>query len=186
MNNHVRAKMKQIVEAMKEQVHEQAKPKLIAGANFLVRVVLSEMQGFFSVTGNTRNSIAVALFYNGNIEAIATSFDELHHAPTRMTLVSGEVYDLPYYWDGSPVDSGRNSHPYAAPDDSGAEDSFWAQEEAFEFVQSKAPRHKGWSYIVVSAVDYAKYLETNNKANVLTNVRDYLASLGAEVSELGS
>ena len=167
---------------MKKERDKQAEPILLGGIKFLVNVILDEMKGFANVTGNTRNSIAVALYLDKKLIGVATSFDALHRRPTRMTLRRGETYDLSHYWDGTPVDA--LGSPYTAPQDSTQEDNFWAQEEAMEFLQSQAPKRKGWCYKVVAATDFAKYLETKQKANVLTQVHDELAGMGAEVSRM--
>ena len=182
MNGHVRQRFEEIIAHMKKQRDKQAEPFLLRGLKFLVNVILDEMGGFANVTGNTRNSIAISLFNDRKLIGVATSFDALHKAPTRMTLVHGETYDLSHYWDGTPVDA--LGSPYTAPSDSPQEENFWAQEEAMEFLQSQAPKRKGWCYKVVAATDYAKYLETKQKANILEQVRNELAGMGADVSRM--
>ena len=182
MNSHVRKRFEEIIVNLKKERDKKAEPFLLGGLKFLVNVILDEMSGFANVTGNTRNSIAVALYNDRKLVGVATSFDALHKAPTRMTLVHGETYDLSHYWDGTPVE--HLGSPYKAPDDSPQEENFWAQEEALEFMQSQAPKGNGWRYKVVAATDYAKYLETKQKANVLTQVRDELAGMGAEVTRM--
>ncbi|MBO4786951.1 MAG: HK97 gp10 family phage protein [Prevotella sp.] len=180
LNSHVTERLTQIIENMKKRMDEEAKQILKGGCRFIVNVVLAEMDGFQNVTGNMRNSIAVGLFYDRQLQFVAFSFDTLHHMPTRATLRSGETYDLDTYWDGTPV-TGR---PYTAPDDSNANESFWSMAEALEFIQSVAPLQKGFSYVVVSAVDYAKYLEARDGTNILEQTRSEFAGMGALVSAL--
>lgn len=181
-NSQIATRVGEIMEDMKKRMDAEAKERLKAGCRYLVTIVLSQMEGFNDVTGNTKNSIAVGLFYNRKLQFIAFSFDALHHAPTRATLKSGEVYDLDYYWDGTPVAAlGR---PYRAPSDSGADESFWSFAEAFEYIQTLAPSQNGFSFVIVSAVDYAKYLEACTGVNILEQTRTTLAGMGALVSDL--
>ena len=179
MNSSVEAQMKQIIANARKHVDDVAERELQKGLLHIINIALDEMRGFNNVTGNTRNSLAAAVFHDGNFKGFYTSYDALHHGPTRATLTKGEAYDLPYYWDGTPVES--LGSPYVAP--TGTE-SYWAQEEAKEFLQDKIPSRRGWCYVIVSAVDYAKYLEAKDGVNVLSKMRDEFASLGADVSEL--
>lgn len=125
------------------------------------------------VTGNTINSYAVALFHNGSFKGFYSSFQALNKAPMRVTLMKGERYDLPFYWSGEPAKG------YTAP--TGTR-SYWSQEEAQDFIGTTFPRKGGWAYIVVAAVDYARYLETKGTADVLTGFQQELAGMGADVS----
>ena len=120
-----------IEENLKEQLHT------------LIRLALEHAE-IHHVTGNTINSYAVALFHNGNFKGFYSSYQELHKAPTRVTLTKGERYDLPYYWSGEPAKG------YTA---STGDRNYWSQEEAEDFIGTHFPRRKGWAYIIVAAVD---------------------------------
>lgn len=128
-----------------------------------------------SVTGNTMNSYAVALFHNKKFIGFYSSYQALGKAPTRVTLQKGERYDLPYYW------SGETAKGYTATT---GNRSYWGQEEAEDFIGTHFPSKSGWSYIIVTAVDYAKYLETRGSATVLGGLQDELESRGADVSDI--
>lgn len=171
--------MKRIIENMKKHVDEVAEEELTRSMDEIIEIGLREMDGFADVTGNTRNSLAVALFHDGDFKGFYSSFDALNRMPTRVTLKKGEEYDLPYYWDGTPVDS--LGSPYVAPT---GERSYWAQEEAEEFFEDKIPTRKGWCYVIVAAVDYAKYLEARDGVNILTRMHDEFESRGASVTDL--
>lgn len=175
----IESQMKEIVNRMRKHVDEVAEEELRKGLIDIIKIGLEEMEGFADVTGNTKNSLAVAVFHDGKPKGFYSSFDALHHAPTRVTLVRGETYDLDYYWDGTPVSA--FPRPYTAPD---GEDHYWANDEAEEFLRDKAPSKKGWCYIIVSAVEYAKYLEMRNSVNVLTQMHDEFEARGADVSEM--
>ena len=128
-----------------------------------------------SVTGNTMNSYAVALFHDKQFIGFYSSYQALGKAPTRVTLRKGERYDLPYYWGGDP------SHGYIAPT---GERNYWGQEEAEDFIGTHFPSKNGWAYIIVAAVDYAKYLESRGTAIVMGGLQDDLESRGADVSDI--
>lgn len=171
--------MNRIIANMKKRVDEVAAEELPRSMLHIINIGLVEMEGFMNVTGNTRNSLAVALFHDGDFKGFFSSFDALNHRPTRVTLRKGEEYDLDYYWDGTPVDS--LGPPYVAPT---GERNYWAQEEAQDFLQDKIPTRKGWCYVIVAAVDYAKYLEARDGVNVLTRMHDEFESKGADVTDM--
>ena len=62
--------------------------------------------------------------------------------------------------------------------------NIWADEEVLKWLNRYPPRTKGFSYRIVSIVDYAKYLESKGKVNVLSQLRDELAAMGGNVSDL--
>lgn len=128
-----------------------------------------------SVTGNTMNSYAVALFHNKQFKGFYSSYQALGKAPTRVTLQKGERYDLPYYWGGD------HNTGYTAPT---GDRSYWGQEEAEEFFGTHFPSKNGWAYIIVAAVDYAKYLESRGTAIVLGGMQNELENRGADVSDI--
>lgn len=179
MNSQVESQMNRIIGNMRKRVNEVAEEQLPKAMLHIINIGLDEMEGFANVTGNTRNSLAVALFHDGNFKGFFSSYNALHHAPTRVTLKKGEVYDLDYYWDGTSVES--LGKPYVSPT---GEKNYWAQEEAQDFLEDKIPTRKGWCYVIVAAVDYAKYLESRDGVNVLTRMHDEFEARGADVTEL--
>ena len=151
-------------------IEERLKKSLPA----LIRLALDHAK-IHHVTGNTINSYAVALWHEGKFLGFYSSYQELHKAPTRMTLKKGETYDQPYYWSGEP------NKGYTAPT---GDRNYWGQEEAEDFIGTHFPSKNGWAYILVAAVDYAKYLEARGTATVLGGIQSELESRGANVSEM--
>ena len=160
-------RLKKKTDAMIEERLKESLPALI-------RLALDHAK-IHSVTGNTMNSYAVALWHNGKFVGFYSSYQELHKAPMRMTLKKGESYDLPYYWGGD-----ENSG-FTAPT---GDRNYWGQEEAEDFLSFHFPRKNGWAFIVVAATDYAKYLEARGTANVLGGMQSELQGRGADVSDL--
>lgn len=179
MNRHVEQQMERIIANMRKHVDEVAEHELKRSMHQVINIALDEMRGFENVTGNTRNSLAVALFHDGNFKGFYSSFDALNHEPVRVTLKKGEAFDLDYYWDGTPVDS--LGAPYVAPT---GDRNYWAQDEAQDFLQDKIPTRRGWCYVIVAAVEYAKYLEARDGVNILSRIHGELESKGADVTDL--
>ncbi len=171
------SQIKDIVLATHAKTIEQMKPYMQSQANTIMNIILDEMDGFIPVTGNTYNSIGVGCYLDGKLMGIDLSSQELNEPATRVTLVAGEAYNLEYYWGGSPVIYNR----YVAP--TGTE-HYFGKDKAVKFLQSKRPSTKGWSFIAVIAVDYAKYLEAKPNANLMTIAHDQFASMGANISVL--
>ena len=160
-------RMQQRADAIIEERLKEQLPNLIALA--------LEHANIHHVTGNTINSYAVALFHDKNFVGFYSSFQALGKAPTRVTLQKGERYDLPWYWSGEPAKG------YTAPT---GERSYWGQEEAEDFIGTHFPSKNGWAYILVAAVDYAKYLESRGTATVMGGLLDELENRGADVSDI--
>ena len=159
---------------MQKQADKYVEGKLKEQLPVLIRLALANAE-IHHVTGNTINSYAVALFHKGQFKGFYSSFQELHKPPMRVTLRKGERYDMPFYWSGEPAKG------YTAPT---GERNYWSQEEAEDFIGTTFPKKKGWAYIVVAAVDYARYLETRGTANVLTGLREELAGMGADATQV--
>ena len=171
------SQIKDIVLANHAKAVEQMKPYMQEQTNTIMSIILNEMDGFHNITGNTRNSVGVGCYLDGKLMGMSLSSQVLNNPATRATLIKGEMYNLEYYWGGDPV-LGR---PYRG--ETGSE-HYLGRDKAIRFIQSKRPSTKGWSFIAVIAVDYAKYLETKPSVNVLTIIRDQLASMGANISIL--
>lgn len=177
--NSFERQMQNIVDKMHKHIDDVAKVEMINGLRQIIDIALRELDGFEDVTGNTKNSLAAAVFYDGKFQGFYSSYGALHNPPTRATLRKDETYDLEYYWDGTPVDA--FARPYTGET---GDESYWAQDEAREFFSDNIPTRKGWCYMIVAAVDYAKYLEARGGVNVLSDLHDEFAARGADVSEL--
>lgn len=177
--NNLDAQIKNILDNAKKYISSVASKEAQDNLKAIIDVALSELDGFHDVTGNLRNSLAVAVFNNGKLQGFYSSAQALNHAPTRVTLKQGQRYDLDYYWGGEAVDS--FGKPYRAP---AGDRSYLAPQEAQDFFTNKIPSQNGWCYVIVSAVDYAKYLESRDGVNILTQLHDDFEQRGAKVSEM--
>ena len=167
-------KLNRVFRRMQERADAIIEERLTEQLPDLIALALEHAQ-IHSVTGNTMNSYAVALFHDKQFVGFYSSYQALGKAPTRVTLQKGERYDLPYYWGGDP------NTGYTAPT---GDRSYWSQEEAEDFIGTHLPSKNGWAYILVAAVDYAKYLETRGTATVLGGTQSELESRGANVSDI--
>ncbi len=169
-----RTNLKALEKRLKKKTDAIIEERLKESLPALIRLALDHAK-MHSVTGNTMNSYAVALWHDGKFVGFYSSYQELHKAPTRVTLKKGESYDLPYYWGGD------ENTGYTAPT---GDRNYWGQEEAEDFMSFHFPRKNGWAFIVVAATDYAKYLEARGTANVLGGMQSELEGRGADVSDL--
>ena len=169
-----RTNLKALEKRLKKKTDAMIEERLKESLPALIRLALDHAK-IHSVTGNTMNSYAVALWHDGKFVGFYSSYQELHKAPTRVTLKKGETYDLPYYWGGD------ENTGYTAPT---GDRNYWGQEEAEDFMSFHVPRKNGWAFIVVAATDYAKYLEARGTANVLGGMQSELEGRGADVSDL--
>jgi len=169
-----RTNLKALEKRLKKKTDAMIEERLKESLPALIRLALDHAK-MHSVTGNTMNSYAVALWHDGKFVGFYSSYQELHKAPTRVTLKKGETYDLPYYWGGD------ENTGYTAPT---GDRNYWGQEEAEDFMSFHFPRKNGWAFIVVAATDYAKYLEARGTANVLGGMQSELEGRGADVSDL--
>lgn len=169
-----RTNLKALEKRLKKKTDAMIEERLKESLPALIRLALDHAK-MHSVTGNTMNSYAVALWHDRKFIGFYSSYQELHKAPTRVTLKKGETYDLPYYWGGD------ENTGYTAPS---GDRNYWGQEEAEDFMSFHFPRKNGWAFIVVAATDYAKYLEARGTANVLGGMQSELQGRGADVSDL--
>ena len=167
-------KLDRVFKRMKKRADAIIEERLTEQLPNLIALALKHAE-IHSVTGNTMNSYAVALFHDRQFVGFYSSYLALGKAPTRVTLQKGERYDLPYYWGGDAATG------YTAPT---GDRSYWGQEEAEDFIGTHFPSKNGWAYILVAAVDYAKYLETRGTATVLGGLQNELEGRGANVSDI--
>ena len=168
------SKLDKVFKRMQKRADAIIEERLTEQLPNLIALALKHAE-IHSVTGNTMNSYAVALFHDKQFVGFYSSYQALGKAPTRVTLQKGERYDLPYYWGGDPATG------YTAPT---GDRSYWGQEEAEDFLGTHFPSKNGWAYIVVAAVDYAKFLEARGTATVMGGLQSELESRGANVSEI--
>ncbi len=167
-------KLDRVFKRMKKRADAIIEERLTEQLPNLIALALKHAE-IHSVTGNTMNSYAVALFHDRQFVGFYSSYLALGKAPTRVTLQKGERYDLPYYWGGDAATG------YTAPT---GDRSYWGQEEAEDFIGTHFPSKNGWAYILVAAVDYAKYLEARGTATVLGGLQNELEGRGANVSDI--
>ena len=169
MANNTAADMKRIMDAARKRINEMASMRVGGAGHALIENILRLVDGFQSITGNAMTGIAVGVYLDGRLRLVVTSKD-----------IFGEDAIMRQTWDGGELGKGG----YAGETETSGR---FASEEALRFLNSHKPRQsKGWAYIVVSAADYSKYIETTKKGNLLTATRDLLAASGAQVSDVKS
>lgn len=163
---------------MAGKIAEQFKDIVINGANayaydrlsYLMRIgavelldLESDIEGFYSITGNLHKSIAVGIYYDGVLNDIVyMKGDE----PTMKSLAKGQPYpyNKPYY--------GGKHHKgtYVGEFGEGGQDG---KEEAEKFLNDYNPTNKdGFSLVVVAGMEYSEFVEMKNGHDVLSNLAD--------------
>ncbi len=172
------ARGKQILDNIVGQMEQQARKPLEAAMLPMLQRMYDELSGYNPITGNTNNSLAVGLYRNGELLGYVTvrNMNGVNR-PMRMTLKNGDIYEFPTTWSGAPYRAKGKT-------DWSGDRNYWADEEAVSFLQYMSPHRNGYCYVFVSAVDYARYLEANGKANVLTQWHDELEAAGADVTDM--
>lgn len=128
-----------------------------------------------SMTGNFINSFGVALYRDGKFIAVGTTHDIEGESPTQVTLATGDTYGK---WRMR-YDGRMQFHSFRAPQ--GAH-RFYANIEVVNWLRRYPPsRKKGFSFRVVSVVDYS---ESVGGDRVLLRVADGIESRGGIVTEL--
>lgn len=178
-NSSVTKRMQEIMSKAKAKAYMQVEARMKAAIMTVIDNILYNFEGVESVTGNAITGFAIGAYLDGQLKCVATSEEALGRKAKMQQLRKGERYPYTEAWGGA-----KMRKPYYGETDTGGG---VASQEALRFLNSHKPRQsKGWAYIVVSAADYSKYIETTKKGNLLTATRDLLAAAGAQVSDVKS
>lgn len=133
---------------------------------------VEETRDFYDVTGNLINSIAVGIYYKGKLERIISAGDIYRDPPTRKTLRAGEKYDLPEYYSGEPVHkktrNGGETRAFEGVVGTGGQSG---ESAAIRSLRQRKPKGD-YVMIVVSPLQYSKYIERLEDHNVLSGLVD--------------
>ena len=121
---------------------------------------LSKRWGHNNMTGNTVNSYAGAVYFDGVIRYVESASPG--RAPIRVKLRKNEIFKKGRRrWDGS-----RQRRSFLAEiDTSGTAEP----DKSEEFVYSYAAPSKGWAMVICNGVEYAEYQETIMGIDTLTD-----------------
>lgn len=169
---------KKVFDNVYKRMEKKAEEKLRQGLMPLLQEAYSELRGYRPLTGNLNNSLGVALYKDGKCIEAHGSIEITGKRPVRTTLKNGDLFWEPETWNGNHLDG-----PIPKMDWVG-DKNIWADVEVLRWLERYAPTKKGFSYRIVSIVDYAKYLETKDNVNVLSELMDRLRSMGAKVSDI--
>ena len=165
-------------ENVKKRIEKKAEKKLREGLMPLLQQAYSELEGYRPLTGNLNNSLGVALYKDGKCIEAHGSIEITGKRPVRTTLKNGDIFWEPETWNGNHLEG-----PIPKMDWVGNK-NIWADTEVLRWLERYAPKTKGYSYRIVSIVDYAKYLETKDGVNILSSIIEQLRSMGANVNDL--
>jgi len=177
MSSNGKIAIKKVFDNVRKRAEEKAEGKLAGGLMPLLEMAYSELKGYRPLTGNLNNSLGVALYKDGKCIEAHGSIEITGRRPVRTTLKEGDLFWEPVTWNGNHLDG-----PIPKTDWVG-DKNIWADEEVLKWLERYAPTKKGFSYRIVSIVDYAKYLETKDNVNVLSSLADRLRSMGGKVGD---
>lgn len=130
------------------------------------------LRDYNDVTGNLYRSTAIGTYYKGSLQSI-------HYTPgpepTRLTLAAGERYNLDRYYRSSFSfkDSGRR--PYRGEYGEGGQNGPSMAEDALLYMEHGRSNYQAtWQMMLVAGVDYAKFVETKRKHDVITSLKEYM------------
>lgn len=155
---------KALLKRNERKVNEYVSQAAAVAAPEWVNELLNHAYGWSDVTGNTLTGFFVGAYapVNGKMKLVAAAFSrDMYEEPTRLWLKEDEEYDLPYYYGGVPVDP---DHPFTGFIGDRNADSY---KEAIRFLRSHTPKKYPIAFIVGVATDYASYLETRDKTNLI-------------------
>ena len=170
--------IKHVFDNVKKRSEAKAEARLRESLDSLLQMAFQELSGFRSLTGNLVNSLGVALYKDGKCLEAHGSIEITGKRPVRTTLKNGDVFAEPFTYNGNIL-----LNPLSKTDWVG-DKNIWADVEVLKWLNRNAPKTKGFSYRIVSIVDYAKYLEAKGKVNVLSQLRDELSARSNDVSDL--
>lgn len=160
---------------------KKLKAKLIQAVSEMMEKLMDltkELAPGGGVTGNLANGWFIALYYNKKIVYVDYSSNHIGK-PTRNTLRYKEAYNLPYYYNGKPVEH----KPYVG--DTG-DKNYYSYDRA-ERIIKQFPRYiksnkKGTFVAVVgNAVKYVSYLDRWREVNLHTELAGYARQLGLQI-----
>lgn len=162
MSSGLDKQFKAIIGNLKSFVYKELSRLMRTGAIELLDLE-SDIEGFYSITGNLHKSLAVGIYYDGAlVDIVYMKGDE----PTMRSLAEGQPYpyDKPYY--GGKYHKGT----YVGEVGEGGKDG---AEEASAFLHDFNPENKkGFSLVVVAGMEYAEFVQFKRGHDVLSNLMD--------------
>jgi hypothetical protein len=127
-----------------------------------------ELKTFHDVTGNLINSLAVGIYYKGQLQRVVGAANTGIDAPTMKSLKYKQVYPLETYWDGTSVGKNRFKADFI-----GANNAQSGRSLAIWTLQRYHPAKSAtYSLVVIAPMSYARWVETHIGHDVLTKLRD--------------
>lgn len=141
---------------IKSRIENLAYDKMLAIMQELAHRTVNyfkENRTFYNITGNAYTSFYAAVYYKGKlIYMVRASKGE--KAPTRVTLAEGEAYNLPYYYEGDPVEG----KAYVGRVGGGHQ---WGPNLIYGRIGKVKASGKDWSLVAICPVEYAIFDKEN-------------------------
>lgn len=154
---------------VRQMAAEKMQAKMERAANKAMKKA-DEKRDYLDVTGNLYKSTAIGTYRNGELQSIHVAPGP---KPTRRTLAEGEVYQQDYYRGQTPIYS---LTPFFRGEyGEGGQDGPEAAEDLLVSLEHNKGKYElTWNMLLVAGVDYAKYVETRRRHDVISSLREYL------------
>lgn len=135
-----------------------------------------------SMTGNWMDSFGVALYRDGHLVAVSnmtgggTVGGEYEERPVRTVLVNDEIFKKGTRRHDKTYQS-RSFEVGYDPERMGSSSNYFADDEVIRWLSHSSTRKKGFSYRVVSVIEYEK----ESARRVLFQISDEIESYGGRI-----
>lgn len=131
-----------------------------------------DARSFDDVTGNLYKSIGIGTYYNGELQSIHLAPGP---EPTRPTLAKGETYNLPRYYRAPWTIKEMHKKPYKGKFGEGGQNGPATAEDVLLYNEhTQRSTDLTWQMSLIAGVDYAEFVQTVRKHDVISKLRDYL------------
>ena len=130
------------------------------------------------MTGNAYNGLVVGCFFKGSLLHAYYSHDKIGRSPLRIMLDYGEEFVA----GRIRYDNTVQRKTFTA---SVATEHEYSIDTAHRFITSYKPKSKGRVvFVIVSSVNYSKFIEEHYRYKVISGVHDVLEGMNAIVTEI--
>lgn len=161
-----------VVKKVRNMAYASMEQKMERAASRIASKV-GDYTKFYDITGNLFNSIAVGVYYKGELQFIVHA--DGGKAPTRDTLAKGETYNLPYYYSGAPSGyskGGRHGkRPFKGKVGMGGQTPK-DTDNLFNVIHVST--RYAWTLVVGTNIEYAKAVQMKDGHDVLSGLGEYI------------
>lgn len=174
MAESIASQWKKLQKNLRNAAYRQSEGAIKAQAMRMCEIIASEIdiygKGVAGMTGNAAAGIAVGAYRDGALIGYATTAEAMGKPPIRAILRKGDKFQKGRIrWDDEIQEKTEHSNNPSR---------FYANKKAVQILQKAKMPYEGFSFMVVSAVPYGKYIEGRG-GNLISNFYAELRQAGA-------